>query len=402
MNASQIFTSTLTPPDSARVAANIRDLFAASLREEAAVWECDGAVPRDAFERMADTGAFEARWPRGAREPGDVEIGALLVRETALASIGGCVAVGTHLEVFFRALARSEYGLDRWNDALAGRLIGGLAVSEYGGGSNPSSCETRAEPGGDGWVLNGNKHYVSNAQTATDLTVFARTNRGRDLSDFTMFLVPSDAAGVTITPHELVGARASGTCAVGLSDVQICDERRVGSVGGGLVLLLECLRGERLAAASACLAAAELCREVALAWASNRNCGREPLRHKQTIAHRLASLECEIAAARALLAERIEKAQHGRMSSAEAAQVKFVIGRLAWRAAEEAMQILAGHGYTEETPFAQLWRDIRIGRIGGGTDEVQLEIVAQSLRPGALAAHDLVKTVARKASRDVA
>ncbi len=400
MDGSQVKNGAGTSPGRATVAASVEELFTSSLREEAREWEREAAMPRSAFERMAATGVFEARWPQGALDPGDVAIGSLLVREMALTSVGACIAVGTHLEVFFRALSRSRYGAESWEEALAGRLVGGFAVSEYRGGSIPSNCETSAVPSDEGWLLNGHKHYVSNARAATDLIVFARTGRSRDLSDFTVFLVPTDADGVTSTPHKLLGARASGTCAVELRDVEVGDERRVGRVGGGLALLFDFLRGERMAAASGSLAAAELCFEVALAWASARESAGAALRNRQAIAHRFAVLSSEIAAGHGFLLDRIERAQSGQITSAQAAQAKYVLGRLAWRAADEAMQILAGHGYTEETPFAQLWRDIRIGRIGGGTDEVQLEIVAQSLRPGALAGHPLVRSVEQKATLD--
>lgn len=385
--------------DPAEVAERIRALFETSLREEAREWERDAAIPKSAFERFAEAGAFAARWPRGACEPGNVAIGSLLVRETALASVGGCIAVGTHLEVFFRALARCDYGAEAWEEALEGRALGAFAVSEYDGGSNPSNCETWAERSDGGWTISGHKHYVSNAVAATDLVLFTRTSRGRDLTDFTVFLVPTDAPGVSMTPHELSGARASATCMVDLENVQVGEERRVGGVGAGLALLLEFLRGERMAAASGSLAMAELCYEIALAWLSNRRSGGQRLRQKQALAHRLAIVASDIAAARALLAERIEKAQSGRITSAEAAQAKYVIGGVAWRAADETMQILAGHGYTEETPFAQLWRDIRIGRIGGGTDEVQLELIAQGMRPGELGSHQLVKAIEMAATR---
>lgn len=391
--AQQVSTIPHRPSDPAEVGERIRELFETSFREEAREWEANCGIPKSAFERLAQAGAFEARWPNGAREPGNVEIGALLVRETALASVGACIAVGTHLEVFFRALARSEHGAEAWPDALAGRALGAFAVSEYAGGSNPTNCETAADRSEGGWVLNGHKHYVSNAGTATDLIVFARTSRGRDLSDFTVFLVPVDAPGVSVAPHKLLGARASGTCAVDLDGVWVGDERRVGGVGTGLALLLEFLRGERMAAATGSLAVAELCLEVALAWMDSRDSGGERLRHKQALAHRIAFLASEVEAARALLSDRLVRAQAGRITSAEAAQAKFVIGRVAWHAADEAMQILAGHGYTEETRFAQFWRDVRVGRIGGGTDEVQLELVAQSLRPGELASHLLVREI---------
>ena len=111
------------------------------------------------------------------------------------------------------------------------------------------------------------------------------------------------------------------------------------------------------------------------------------------MAHRLAALHSDLAAARAFVAERIELAQRGRMSSAEAAQAKYVLARLAWRAADEALQLVAGHGFMEETSLARLWRDVRMLRIGGGTDEVQLEIAAQALRAGPLADHDFVREV---------
>jgi alkylation response protein AidB-like acyl-CoA dehydrogenase len=376
-----------------QIGERIRDLFETELRAEAWEWELNGSIPRNVFERLGGLGAFEARWPKGGRDTGEVIIGSLLVRETALASVGGCIAIGTHLEVYFRAIARSEYGGRVWQDALEGKALGALAVSEFAGGSNPANCETSAQRSGDGWLLNGHKHYVSNAPAATDVIVFARTSRKRELSDYTMFLVARDAPGVSIVPHNLVAARAAGTCTVALRDVYVEDERRVGSVGSGMALVIEFLRGERLGAASGCLAIAELCLEVALVWVEQRRSGGERLRQKQTLVHRLAMLATEIEAARAFLCDRIATAQDGRITSAEAAQAKLVTSRLAWRAADETMQILGGHGFTEETPFAQLWRDIRIGRIGGGTDEVQLELIGRSLRRGDLAGHGLVKAV---------
>ncbi|MDP8942513.1 MAG: acyl-CoA dehydrogenase [Actinomycetota bacterium] len=376
-------------------AARIRDLFEASLRAEAAQWEGGGGVPASVFSRLGGVGAFDARWPDGARSPGRVDIAALIVRETALASVGAGIAISTHMEAYFRALARCEYGDAAWAEAIAGRAIGAVAVTERAGGSNPTNCETLAERSGDGWVLHGHKQYVSNMRAATDCVVFARTARRSDLSSFTLYVVPTDAPGITATPHEQVGARASGTWMVTLDGVQVGDDRRVGGVGSGLGLLLEFLRAERVMAASGGLAVAELCFEIALAFAEKRQVGGARLIQQQAIAHRLASLATSIAAGRALVSERLAAAQRGRISSAEAAQLKLVLARLAWEAADEAVQILGGRGFTEETPLAQLWRDVRIGRIGGGTDEIQLEIIAQSLRRGELSSHPAVAAVER-------
>ncbi len=383
-----------TDRGSAGVRAAVERLYRDELRAEAPQWERDAGVPRSVFERLGAIGAFEARWPGGALGQGDFDVAETVVRETALASVGACIALGTHLEAYFRALARCEYGRAVWDDALAGRRVGALSVTEATGGSTPTTCHTVADRSGDGWVLSGHKHYVSNMRAATDCVVFARTGDRTDLTSFTLFVVPLDAPHVRLTPHRMSAARASATAMLDMSGVQVGDERRVGRVGSGLMLLLELLRAERLGAACAGLAVAELCLETALAFADRRRIGDVPLRLHQAIAHRLANVASEIAAGRALLAESLEAARNRRITSAEAGQAKLVLNRVAWHAADEAMQVLAGRGFTEETGLSQIWRDIRIGRIGGGTDEVQLELIAQSLRPGELADHPVVVAAA--------
>lgn len=385
--------------DAEVASATIARLVATSLRPHADAWERAGGVPAEVFVSLAGAGAWAERWPNGARDPGNVRVGAATVREIALCSVGAAVAVGTHQETFFRALARSEWGRQQWESALAGRTIGALAVSESSGGSNPGNCATRALQTDRGWVLSGHKHYVSNAPAATDITVFARTADAHSLGDFTLFLVPKLHPGVQITPHEQVGAAGSGTVMLDLRDVEVDAGRRVGAVGSGLPLLLELLRGERVAAASGSLAVAELCFEIALAWSGRRRIGGKRLLHHQAIAHRLAELESDLAAARALVVERLDRAQSGRLSSSEAAQTKLVLSRLAWRAADEALQLVGAHAYLEETGLARMWRDVRMLRIGGGTDEVQLEIVAQGMRSGPLAGHRLVREVVALATK---
>jgi alkylation response protein AidB-like acyl-CoA dehydrogenase len=234
-------------------------------------------------------------------------------------------------------------------------------------------------------------------RAATDCAVFARTSR-RDFSGFTIFVLPLDADGVSVTPHELTAAAASGTSMLDLDGVVVGDERRAGGVGLGLPLLLDLLRGERVLAGVAALSVAKLCLEIALAYAGAREVGGQRLRDHQVVAHRLADMASQVAAGRALARERVASYQDGRLSSADAAQAKLVLGRIAWAVADDAVQVLGGRGYTEETPLARIWRDIRIARIGGGSDEVQLELVAQSLRAGELADHPAVVAAAEAAA----
>lgn len=376
----------------ADVSSRVRTLYG-ELRSEAAEWERDAGMPGSVFARLGAAGAFAARWPDGARGTGDVAMAALVIREMALTSIGGSIGVGTHMEGYFRALARSEYGAEVWDDALRGRRVGAMSVTEATSGSTPTTCATRARRSAGGWVLSGHKHYVSNMLAADDCAVFTRTDDGRDMSSFTIFIVPLDAHGVCVTPHRLVGCRAAATAMLDLDEVQVGDERRVGKVGSGLMLLLEFLRAERLMAACAGLAVAELCLEMAFAFSERRQSAGVALRQHQAIAHRLAELTSDIAAGGALVRERLAAAQRGQITSAEAGQAKLVLNRIACRVADEAVQMLGGRGITEETQLARIWRDIRVGRIGGGTDEVQLELVSGSMRPGTLSDHPAVREV---------
>jgi alkylation response protein AidB-like acyl-CoA dehydrogenase len=390
---------TFSPTDrfAKEAAARVARLCTETFRDEAAEWEREGGVPASAFTRLGEAGAFAARWREGVNGHGDVRAGALLARELTLASIGACVAVGTHCEAYFRALARCEYGRAIWQDALAGRAIGALAVSEATGGSRPTNCATRAERHGEGWLLSGHKHYVSNLRAAGDCVVFAQTADRSELGNFTLFVVPLHSDGVRMRQHAVSAARASATGMLDLDGVYVGEERRVGRVGSGLLTLLEMLRGERLMAAVAGLAVAELCFEIALAFTDRREVSGGALRLQQAIAHRLATLASDIAAGRALVNERLAAAETGRITSAEAGQVKLVLHRTAWRVADEAVQMLGGRGFTDETPLAGIWHAIRLGRIGGGTDEIQLELISQSLRPGPLATHPAVIAAAAAA-----
>ena len=384
--------------DHERVIEEIRLLFREDLDQHVSDWEHERGVPAWVFERLGAIGAFRARWPNRGRQPGRIDVAATIAREASLISVGAAIAISTHTEAYFSSLARSKYGERTWHDALAGRAIGALAISESGGGSHPTAhCETRAERASSGWVLHGHKQYVSNMRAATDIVVFAQTGRARGVSGFSFFIVPKEARGITVITHQLTASAASATAMLELDRVEVPDERRVGSVGSGVFILLELLCAERLAAACGALAMAELCFEIALAYADRRLIDGVPLRQRQAVGHKLASLATEIAAGRALVAERLLAAHAGRLAAAEACQAKLMLSRVAWRAADDAVQMLGGLALLEQTPLARIWRDVRVARIGGGTDEVHREIISRSLRSGELRDHPAVLAAAREA-----
>lgn len=360
------------------------------LSPDASGWERAGRVPASAFQMLGDAGVFAARW--SSAEPlGDLDVGATLAREIALASLGAAICVAAHSEAYLLSLRRAACGEALWGDAVHGRSIGCVALSEATSGSEVTNCGTTARRGGDGWVVCGHKHYVSGFTTASECMVFARTGETEALRDYSLLLVPTTAPGVSAKPHELVGARASGTCMVDLDEVEVCDDRLIGEAGAGLGQVLELLRLERLWAAVGCTAVAEACFEIALGFATRRRIQGLALRRHQAIAHRLAEMRTELGAAGALTERELDAARAGRLTSTGAAEAKLFATRVACRVADEAMQVLGGAGYTEATSLARIWRDLRLSRIGGGTDEVLRELIARGSRRGALASLPLVR-----------
>jgi alkylation response protein AidB-like acyl-CoA dehydrogenase len=367
------------------VITQLEHVFRDEFAEQTPDWEKAGRIPPAAFARLGRTGAFEARWSAARGGLGDVDVAATLARESALLSLGATIGIAAHCDGFLLAVRRAACADTLYSEALAGRQIGCVAISEPTSGSDVTHCATRAVRHGARWVLDGRKHYVSNVLTATECVVFARTGTAGNLTDFTLFLVPTQAPGVRSTPHDLVGTRASGTCMVDFAEVEVDADRVVGEIGSGLSQLVEILRLERLWAALGCAAIARLCVEIALAFTTRRWVGGKPLRQHQAIAHRLADMDT-LAHAAEVVAERVlEAARHGALTTSIAARGKLFASRTACACADEAVQLLGGAGYTEATPMARIWRDVRLTRIGGGTDEVLRELLVRSLRRGPLA-----------------
>jgi alkylation response protein AidB-like acyl-CoA dehydrogenase len=333
------------------------------------------------------------RWPQGSGGLGDFSVAATVARESALTSVGGGIAISAHTDGFLPMLRLTPMGAELGEAIFDGSRIGCMALSEPTSGSDVTNCETRARRGGAGWVISGHKHYVSNFPAATDCVVFTRTGERGMLSDYTLFAVPTDAAGVSSRVHGTIGSRAAGTSVVTFDEVDVGEERLVGNLGSGLRLVLDFLRLERLWAVIAGTTLAELCFEIAFAFASTRRVGGIPLLEHQAIAHRLADMRVRLSATEAIAGELIGAAILGEVSATRAAEGKLFCAQSASMLADDAVQILGGRGYTDETPMAQLWNDIRVLRIGGGADEVLRELIGRTQAPGALAEHWMVSRV---------
>lgn len=347
-------------------------------RDDVDVWERHGHLPRELFSALATAKVFRERWAAGA--VGGLPMARVLVEELAAHNGGAALAVSIHSEVFMHAL--HAYGGPAHAEVLSGALDGGVvgcvALTEPSGGSDLQAMSTAAvRDGATGWRLTGIKRYTTNAGRATHGLVLARTGTGPHA--FSLFLVALDRPGVKVTRFfTTMGMRSADTGELHL-DVTLDDADVVGRVDAGLLYVLRLLDFERIAAASGLVAAARSGLALTAAHLRQRVQFGKRLFDHQALAHRLADRWADVEAAAALLGAACEAANGDSLPHHLVAAAKMVAAKAGTRALDEAIQLFGGRGYTEDYPLERMYRDARLARIGGGTDEMLRTVICAHL-----------------------
>jgi alkylation response protein AidB-like acyl-CoA dehydrogenase len=266
--------------------------------------------------------------------------------------------------------------------ALAGERIACIGISEPEAGSDVARIRTHARRDGPDWIINGSKIFITNGVRGDFVTMVVRTGESLDPADpwsgISLFLVDTDLPGFNVARKlDKVGMRASDTAQLHLEDVRVPGDALLGVEGQGFKQIMWELQGERLIGAITAVAGAQLTFEHTLAYAKERQAFGRPIARFQVQKHRLVDMATRIEAVRRLLYDCCDKWNRGVYAVTEIAQVKLAAALMAFDIADEAMQLHGGYGYSTEFPIEQSWRDARLIRIGGGTDEVQREIVAK-------------------------
>ncbi len=340
-------------------------------------WERDQHLPSEFFAALGDADLLRDRWRQGAAD--GHYLSRALLEELAPLNAGAALALSIHSEVFIHALARfgGDGHRDLLEDALAGRAVGCFAATEAGGGSDLPGLKATATQAGDSWQLRAEKRFITNVGRGTHVLVLANAVTGR--RGACLFCVPLDHPGVVIRGfYETLGMRSADTAALSI-DTVLTPAHLVGRPGAGLLVTLTLLDFERLAAAAALLAGAEGAVRLASAWARRRKQFGARLLDHQALRHRLADRWSEIYAARSALDATCRRLSEPSLPHVEIAATKLLAARAATLAADETLQIFGARGYTSIYPAEQMFRDVRLARIGGGADEMMREIIATSL-----------------------
>jgi alkylation response protein AidB-like acyl-CoA dehydrogenase len=306
---------------------------------------------------------------------------ALVVEELARvdSSVAVTLAAHTSLGTWPIYAFGDEAQKGEWMPRLcAGETLGAFGLTEPEAGSDAGNVRTRARLEEDEWVIDGAKQFITNS--GTDISGFvaitARTGEG----EISNIIVPRGTPGYDIgQAYRKMGWNASDTRPLSFDGCRVPETNLLGPRGMGFKQFMQTLDGGRIGVSAMGVGLAQGALDEALAYAKERQAFGRSISKFQAIQAKLADISTEIEAARLLTYKAAKEKDAGRNFSLTAAQAKLKTGRLAVRAAEEAVQIHGGYGYIEEYPVCRFYRDAKILTIGEGTDEVQQMVIARAL-----------------------
>jgi len=259
-----------------------------------------------------------------------------------------------------------------------GELLGCFGAVEPNVGSDAGAVETTALLDKDEWVLSGSKTWITNANMADIAIILARTDKSKGRGKLTTFLVETKTPGFTAREIEgKMGIRAANTAEVSLDHCRVPKENVVGEVGHGLKVALSAIDNARFTMGAGCVGIAQACIDASVKYAQQRQQFKRPIGQFQLIQEMIADMITETEAARYLVYRAGYLRDKGLPYSRETAIAKYYASKVAMQAADRAIQIHGGYGYSDEFPVERYYRDARVAPLFAGTNEIQKLIIAQ-------------------------
>ncbi len=362
---------------------SIRNFATKELAPHADEWE-ETTFPDSVFTRMGELGFLGLDKPEEyGGQGGDYYSALVLAEEIGHGNCGGLamgIAVQTDMAMPpILAFGTEEQKREWAAPAIAGTKILCLGITEPDAGSDVAGIKTRAVKDGDEYVINGSKTYITNGHRADVIVLVTKTDADAGYDGFTLFLVPMDLPGV-IREQKLkkMGMHASDTALLAFQDVRVPESAVLGQVGRGFYHIMWELQGERLIGAAGSVAGAQRVFDRTLVYAKERHAFGRPIGNFQVIRHKFAEMATKLETARQMVYMTAWRQQNGDYPVREISMAKLYASRIACEVADECLQIHGGAGYMREYGIERAWRDLRLNRIGAGTDEIMLEVIGRS------------------------
>ena len=308
---------------------------------------------------------------------------AIAEEEVARGDASASVSLVAHMSLGTQTIY--QFGSEEQKSRYLPRLAGGegiaaWALTEPGGGSDAAALRTTATPR-DGWYhLNGSKTFITNADVAQAIVLFATLDRSQGSRGIAAFIVDAGAPGLTVHQQRgKMGMRGSTTAELTLEDVRVPADNLIGEEGKGFRYAMDILDSSRIVIAAQCVGIAQAALEAALRYAQQRHAFGKPIAQHQAVQFMLADMATDVYASRTATMHAATLKDRGMAYIGEASMAKLLASEAAVRVTSQALQVHGGYGYFKDSPVERYFRDARVTTIYEGTSEVQRLIIARRL-----------------------
>ena len=350
-------------------------------------WEDDQQIPRDVWKKMGDLGFLGINHGEAyGGSNNDFFYTVVLLEEIARGGLAGFAAahsVHQYMASAHLAKAGDEALKHKYlPGAITGDLIGSLAVTEPGAGSDVANIRATARREGDHYIINGNKTFITNGVYGDFVTLAVKTDPAAGAAGISLIMVDQKTPGFTTKKLKKMGWYSSDTGELFFENVKVPVSNLVGQENKGFYYIMESFQLERLVAGISAIAGCELVIETTLKYITEREAFGRQVKKFQVVRHALVDLATEVEAAKQLVYHTCWLYDNQIFAVKECSMVKLLGTELGKKAADVCLQFFGGYGYMEEYPIARMYRDARVGTIVGGTSEIMREILAKTVIDG--------------------
>jgi len=360
----------------------VRRFFARELVPHLARWEEEGIIDRAFWNKAGAAGLLCPTVPEAYGGPG-LDFGFNAVIDEELAYAGSTAGISLHSDIVadYVVVYASDEQKAHWLPRMvSGETATAIAMTEPGAGSDLQGIRTTARRDGNHYVLNGSKTYITNGQHADLTIVVAKTDPAAGAKGVSLILVEADRDGYARGRNlDKIGFHSQDTSELFFDDVRVPITNCLGAEGQGFAYLMNQLPQERLSIACSAQAAAQRAFDEAVAFTKGRKAFGQTVFDFQNTKFTLADLAAKLQVGWAHLDWAITRHIAGALTAAEASAAKLWHTELQWEACDASLQLHGGAGYMNEYLIARLWRDARVTRIFGGTNEIMKEVVSRSI-----------------------
>ena len=363
----------------------VRRFFAEEVVPHREAWEAQQHVDRQLWNKAGEMGLLCVTMPEEFGGLGvDRTYSTILMEEQSYAGDSG-VGFSLHSDIvapYINNFGTKEQKTQYLPRMATGELVGAIAMTEPGTGSDLQAVKTTAVLDGDEYVLNGSKIFITNGYLCDLAIVVAKTgNSGEGAKDISLLLVEANTPGFSKgKPLRKIGMHAQDTCELFFKDVRVPKANLLGGKEGmGFIMLMQELAWERLMIAITSIAGAEAAMKHTLEYTRNRKVFGKPVASYQNTRFKLAEMKAELAIGRVYVDRCVELVVKKKLGVDDAATAKMWSSDLMCKVIDQCLQLHGGYGYMLEYPIARAWVDSRAQRIYGGTNEIMKELIARTL-----------------------